>query len=54
MVHFSHTLEKTYVYHLEKPPGIVRINDIVVNAKIADSQQNIAFNKSFVLQFSIN
>ena len=54
MVHFSHTFERYIMfYHLEKPPGIASI-DIVAIAKTADSQQIIAFNKLFVLHYSIN
>ena len=48
MVHFSHTFEIYYVYHLEKNPGILVLMYIVAIAKIADSQQIISFNKLFV------
>ena len=54
MVHFYVVIHLKHVYHLEKPPGIVSINVYLAIAKITDSQQIIAFNKSFVLHYSIN
>ena len=54
MVHFSQTFER-YMFITSKSPQVLLVlMFIVAIAKIADSQQIIAFNKLFVWHYSIN
>ena len=54
MVHFSHKFERYMFITKKSPQVLLLLMYIVAIAKIADSQQIIAFNKLFVLHYSIS